>query len=111
MHARVEFRRRNLVAGPQVRVVARRQIAERRVVAQVRGVRVHQQVVAALRLVEVAHRGRAVVWVVVVDQVVDNVVGRAKKLVESVVANLTSSYHKRRQVIRRVRRRHQKALS
>ena len=109
MHARVEFRLRNLVAGLQGRVVEQLQIAERRAVAQVRVVRVHRLVVAALRLVEVAHRGPAVVRVVVVDQVADNVVGRAKKLVESVVANLTSSYHKRRQVIRRVRRRHQKA--
>lgn len=110
MHARVEFRLRNLVAGLQVRVVEQLQIAERRAVAQVRVVRVHRLVVAALRLVEVAHRGRAVVRVVVVDQVADNVVGRAKKLVESVVANLTSSYHKRRQVIHRVRHRRQRAL-
>jgi len=111
MRARDEFRRRNLVVVLLVRVVAHLQIVVRRVVVQVRVVRVHRLVVAALRLVEVAHRGRAVVRVVVVDQVADNVVGRAKKLVESVVANLTSSYHKRRQVIRRVRRRHQKALS
>ena len=86
-----------------------RQIAVRLVVAQVRGVRVRRQAVVAQHLVAAVRRVREVVRVVVVDQVADNVVGRAKKLVESVVANLTSSYHKRRQVIRRVRRRHQKA--
>jgi hypothetical protein len=42
--------------------------------------------------------------------VAGNVAGLAKKLGVSVVANLTSNYRKRRQVTRRVRHHHQKAL-
>ena len=90
MHAPAEFRRRNLVVVRLVRVVVLLQIVVRRVVAQVLGVRVRRQAV--------------------VDQVAVSDVALAKKLVVSVVANLTSNYHKRRQVIHRVRHRRQKAL-
>ena len=110
MHARAEFRRRNLVVVRLVRVVVLLQIVARRVVAQVRGVRVRRQAVVVQRLVAAVRRVRADVRVAVVDQVAVSDVALAKKLVVSVVANLTSNYHKRRQVIHRVRHRHQKVL-
>jgi len=110
MHARDEFRRRNLVVVLLVRVVVLLQIVVRRVVAQVRVVRVRRQAVVVQRLVAAVLRVRVVVQVAVVDQVAVNAAGLAKKLVVSVVANLTSSYHKRRQVIHRVRHRRQRAL-
>ena len=46
MHARAEFRRRNLVVVLLVRVVVLLQIVVRRVVAQVRGVRVRRHIEA-----------------------------------------------------------------
>ena len=92
MHARDEFRRRNLV------------------VVQVRGVRVRRQAVVVQRLVAAVLRVREAVQVAVVDQVAVSAVALAKKLVVSVVANLTSSYHKRQQVTHRVRHRRQRAL-
>ena len=110
MHARVEFRRRNLVVVRLVRVVAQRQIAVRRVEAQVRVVRVRRLVVVVRRLVAAVRQGREVALVVVVDQVAVSVVVRAKKLEVSVVVNLTSSYRKRRLVIQLVQHRRQKAL-
>ena len=110
MHARVEFRRRNLVVVRLVRVVAQRQIAVRQVEAQVRVVRVRRQVVVVRRLVAAVRQGREVALVVVVAQVAVSVVARAKKLAVSVVVNLTSSCHKRRQVIQLAQHRRQKAL-
>lgn len=110
MHARDEFRRRNLVVVLLVRVVVLLQIVVRRVVVQVRGVRVRRQAVVVQHLVAAVRQGRAVVRVAVVDQVAVSDVALAKKLVVSVVANLTSSYHKRQQVTHRVRHRRQRAL-
>ena len=110
MHARVEFRRRNLVVVRLVRVVAQRQIVVRRVEAQVRVVRVRRLVVVVRRLVAAVRQGREVALVVAVDQVAVSVVARAKKLEVSVVVNLTSSCHKHRLVIQRVRYRRLKAL-
>ena len=69
MHARDEFRRRNLVVVLLVRVVVLLQIVVRRVVAQVRGVRVRRQAVVVQRLVAAVLRVRVVVRVAVVAQV------------------------------------------
>ena len=102
MHARVEFRRRNLVVVRLFRVVAQRQIVVRRVEAQVRVVRVRRLVVVVRRLVAAVRQGREVALVVAVDQVAVSVVARAKKLEVSVVVNLTSSCHKHGLVIQRV---------
>ena len=110
MHARDEFRRRNLVVVRLVRVVVLLQIVVRRVVAQVRVVRVRRQAVVVQRLVAAVRRDRVDVRVAVVDQEAVSVVALVKKLVVSVVVNLTSSYHKRRQVTHRVRHLRQKAL-
>jgi hypothetical protein len=110
MHAPDEFRRRNLVVARLVQVVVLLQIVVRRVVAQVRGVRVRQQAVVVPHLVAAVRQGRAVVRVAVVDQVAVSDVALAKKLVVSVVANSTSSNLKHRQVTHRVQHRRQKAL-
>lgn len=110
MHARDEFRRRNLVEVLLVRVVAVLQIVARLVAAQVRGVRVRRQAAVVQRLIAAVRRDREVVRVAVVDQVAVSVVALAKKLVVSVVANLTNNYLKHRRLIHRVRHRHQKAL-
>ena len=109
MHARVEFRRRNLVAVRLVRVVAHLQTVVRRVVVQVAVVLVRRLVVAALRLVAVVRLVREVAQVAVVVRAAVSGEVRAKKLGASVVANLMSSCRRRRLVIRRVRHRHQKA--